>query len=110
MILLNGTQYVEAARVLGENLYHDSNGDVPQMIEQGFLRCLSRKPDAREMQIATQLYAEQLAHFKEAPKEAEALLKVGNAKHDKTVSAAEAAAATVLAQTLMNHDACVVKR
>jgi cytochrome c553 len=110
MILLNGTQYVEAARVLGEKLYMESKGDVPLMIEQGFLRCLSRKPDAKEIEIVTQLYAEQLAHFKEAPKDAEALLKVGNAKRDASVPAPEAAATTVLAQTLMNHDACVVKR
>ena len=46
LILLNGTQYVEAARVLGEKLWLESNGDVPKMIESGFLKCLSRQPDA----------------------------------------------------------------
>jgi LPS O-antigen subunit length determinant protein (WzzB/FepE family) len=80
------------------------------MIESGFLRCLSRKPDVKEVQICTQLYQEQLTHFKAAPKEAEELLKTGNAKRDASVPAPEAAAAAVLAQALMNHDACVVKR
>ena len=110
LIMLNGTQYVEAARVLGEKLHHDCQGDLPRMIEEGFLRCLSRPPDAREARIVTQLYDEQLAHFKGAPKEAELLLKTGNAKHDASIPAFEAAAATVLAQALLNHDACVVKR
>ncbi len=64
MILLNGTQYVEAARVLGEKLLQDTKGDVNAMIAQGFLQCLSRKPDARETQIMRQLYEEQLALFK----------------------------------------------
>jgi hypothetical protein len=110
LILLNGVQYVEAARVLGEKLYREAEGDLPKMIELGFLRCLSRKPDAKEVQICTQLYQEQLAHFKAMPKEAEALLKTGNAKRDATVPVTEAAAAAVLAQALLNHDACIVKR
>jgi hypothetical protein len=110
LILLNGVQYVEAARVLGEKLHLEAKGELPKMIESGFLRCLSRKPDAQEVQICTHLYQEQLAHFKAVPKEAEELLKTGNAKRDASVPAPEAAVAAVLAQALMNHDACVVKR
>ena len=109
-VLLNGIQYVEAARMLGENLYRDANGDVKQMAKMAFLRCLSRPPDERELEIVSQLYAEQLAHYKAAPSEAEQLLKTGNAKHDPKIPAAEAAAATMLSQALLNHDACVVKR
>ena len=109
-ILLNGVQYVEAARVLGEKLHKDANGDVRAMIEHCFLRCLSRKPDAKEIEIATHLYNEQLAHFRQSPGEAEKLMKTGNAKRDPAISAPEAAAAAVLAQALLNHDACVVKR
>jgi hypothetical protein len=110
LILLNGVQYVEAARVLGETLHQEANGDLAKMIELGFLRCLSRQPDERERQICTQLYQEQLAHFKTVPQEAEELLKVGAAKRNAQLPLPEAAAATVLAQALLNHDACVVKR
>ncbi|MBN8419721.1 MAG: DUF1553 domain-containing protein [Verrucomicrobia bacterium] len=110
LILLNGVQYVEAARVLGEKLHLETKGDLPKMIELAFLRCLSRKPDAKEISICTQLYQEQLTHFKASPKEAEELLKTGNAKRDASIALPEAAAAAVLAQALLNHDACVVKR
>jgi hypothetical protein len=110
LILLNGTQYVEAARVLGEKLYHEARGDVGAMIEGAFLRCLSREPDMREREVVAQLYREQLDYFRKKPDEAAALLKNGRAKAAEDISAPEAAAATVLAQTLMNHDACVVKR
>jgi cytochrome c553 len=110
LILLNGVQYVEAARVLGENLHRYAKGDVAKMIDMGFQLCLSRDPDAKERTICTQLYQEQLAHFQVVPKEAEALFKTGNAKRDATIPLPEAAAAAVLAQALMNHDACVVKR
>ena len=110
LILLNGTQYVEAARVLGTKLHRESHGDVAAMIEQGALRCLSRRPDERERQILSRLYEEQLAHFRAHPEGAAALLKIGNAEPDATIPSAEAAAATVLAQALLNHDECVVKR
>ena len=79
------------------------------MIEQAFLRCLSRRPDARESEILTRLYREQLDHFTQHPAEAERLLKIGHAPRDAKIAAPQAAAATVLGQALLNHDACVVK-
>ncbi len=110
LILLNGVQYVEAARVLGESLHRDAKGDPPKMIEQAFVRCLSRRPDAREIEIVTRLYREQLDHFTQHAAEAEQLLKIGNTPRDVTIPAPQAAAVTVLAQALLNHDECVVKR
>ena len=110
LVLLNGIQYVEAARVLGETLHRDASGNTSTMIEQGCLRCLSRKPDERETQILSQLYNEQLDHFRSRPTDAEELLKTGQAPHDSTIPAIDAAAATMLAQALLNHDECVMKR
>ncbi|MEZ0388799.1 MAG: DUF1553 domain-containing protein [Verrucomicrobium sp.] len=110
LILLNGTQFVEAARVLGEKLHREHAGNLEGMIEAGFLTCLSRRPDERERSIARQLYTEQLEVFRKQPKEAWALLGNGNAPRDIDIPAPEAAAATVLAQVLLNHDVCVVKR
>ena len=108
LILLNGTQFVEAARVLGQTLVKESNGDVGRMIEMGMLRCLSRKPDAREKEILTRLWEEQKAHFAGRPEEAKKLMSIGSAPMEG--DAVSVAAATVLAQALMNHDESVVKR
>ncbi len=110
LILLNGIQYVEAARVLGESLHRDASGSVPAMIEQGCLRCLSRRPDQRETEILTQLYDEQLEHFRSHPADAEELLKIGQFPHDTNITPINAAAAAILAQALLNHDECVMKR
>ncbi len=110
LILLNGVQYVEAARVLGESLHRQFDGDIPKMVEQACMLCLSRRPDQREMNILTQLYQEQLAHFASRSTEAEELLKIGSVPRDVSIPTAQAAAATILAQALLNHDACVVKR
>ena len=110
LILLNGEQYVEAARVLGQTLFLEAKGGPGRMTESGFLRCLSRKPNPKEREICARLFAEQLAHFSNAPAEAEALLQTGQAKRDPSIPAPQAAAAAVLAQALLNHDECVVKR
>ena len=110
LILLNGVQFVEAARVLGARLHREHNGELDAMIRAGFLRCLSRLPDAREVEICRQLYAEQLAHYRDRPQEAEAFLQNGVAPPESGVPAVEVAAAGQLALALLNHDACVVKR
>lgn len=110
LILLNGVQYVEAARVLGETLHSETSGDLSKMIEQGCLRCLSRHPDAQEVEILSKLYREQLEYFQSHAGDAEQLLKIGQKPRIESISVPEAAAATVLAQALLNHDECVVKR
>lgn len=107
---MNGTQYVEAARVLGERLHQEANGNASRMIEIGFLKCLSRTPDEKEKQICMELYREQLLHFQQSPEEAKALMKQGQFPIHPKIPLAEAAASTLLAQALLNHDACVVKR
>lgn len=110
LILLNGTQFVEAARVLGTTLLQESGGDLNRLIELGVVRCLSRRPDAQEVAILKQLWEEQRAHFAQRPEEAAALAGVGRAVVPEGCKAEEVAAATLLAQALLNHDECVVKR
>jgi len=110
LVLLNGIQYVEAARVCGEKLHRDNHGDVSKMIENGCRLCLSQSPSPKESEILGRLYREQLEHFRAHPADADLLLKIGNAPRDKEIPGPEAAAATILAQALLNHDFCVVKR
>lgn len=110
LVLLNGPQYVEAARALGSLLHSKHGGHLESMIEDAFLACLSRFPDAAERRILADLYHEQLNHFQAHPDEAAALLKVGQTPHNPQVPPAEAAAAAVLAQALFNHDGSVVKQ
>ncbi len=110
LILLNGTQFVEAARVLGETLHRQGRGDPARMIEAGFLRCLSRMPDEREKAICLQLYQEQLQYFTAHPDEATGWLNVGQIPRNPNISLPQTAASAVLAQALLNHDACVLKR
>ena len=110
LVLLNGPQYVEAARVLGERLHKTYGANLEGMIDEAFLACLSRFPDPKEREIVASLYNEQLDHFRAHQEEAVALLKVGQTPVDRTLAVEEVAAATVLAQTLLNHDGSIVKQ
>ena len=110
LILLNGPQYVEAARVVGEKLQASFGSDLRGMTEEAFILCLSRYPDDKEREIAAALYSEQLAHFRAHPEEAESLLTIGSVPRKAGLTPAETAAATILAQALLNHDGSVVKQ
>ncbi|MBL8816117.1 MAG: DUF1553 domain-containing protein [Planctomyces sp.] len=110
LILLNGVQYVEAARVLGQELWVLSNGNPDAMITEGCMRCWSRQPDKVELRILKQLWTEQVQHFDVHPEDASQLLAIGGRKRNTEINPSHAAAATILAQALMNHDECVVKR
>jgi hypothetical protein len=87
LILLNGPQFTEAARVLADKLLAETKQDRAALIRRAFQHCLSREPDAKELAICQQLLTEQRAHLQD-----------------------ESKAAAVLVLTLMNHDECVVKR
>lgn len=110
LILLNGPQFVEAARVAGINAWAASQGDLSSTIEELSLRFISRKPAEEEALILTALFDEQLDYFKENTAAAKELLSIGHSPMDSDHGIAESAAVTVLAQTLMNFDEAVVKR
>jgi hypothetical protein len=110
LVLLNGPQYVEAARVMAERLIAEGGDTLRQRIEHGFRLATGRRPDLSETAILEQLHAEQFAHYRGQPAEASALLKVGArpvaAGHDP----AEVAALAALCQGLLNYDETYTKR
>ena len=109
LVLLNGPQFVEAARVLAEQLHREHGGRRDEIVAQAFRRLVSRPPDAVEQAILVRLFDEQLACFRAAPGLATAHLGVGRTPRDAALPAPEVAATAALVNLLMNHDAVVVK-
>jgi hypothetical protein len=109
-VLLNGPQFVEAARVLGEALWRETGGTRDALVAAACQRVLGRLPDAVEAKILGRLHDEQLAWFQTHSDAAVAGLKVGARAADEKLPPAEVAAAAVVVNTLMNHDSFVVKR
>lgn len=108
LVLLNDTQFLEAARVLAESLWRDPVADG--RFERAFQRVLGRAPKPSEARILRQLFEEQRAYFSQKPEEAVQLLKTGEKPVDPSLSPVDLAAATLVVSTLMNHDEFVMKR
>lgn len=110
LALLNDEQLVEAARFLAERMLKHG-GDSDQMrVTWAFRETTGRRPSAREVQLLTELLAEQRLLFEHDTAAAAQLLKVGQKPASANLSPADLAAATVVAQALMNLDEVVYRR
>ncbi len=99
LVLLNGTQFLEAAR----NLAEKTSQEHPHFVncaQQIYLTLTARKPDETELSILTQLYEEQLTHYQENLSEVKKFLSQGQSKPTETTP--QLAALTALTQALMN--------
>ncbi|HEY7154262.1 MAG TPA: DUF1553 domain-containing protein, partial [Gemmataceae bacterium] len=110
LALLNDPQIVEAARFLGQRMLKEGGKTTKEQIAWLFRVTTGRPATYREMSILARLFAEQKELFKSDPKAAAKLLAVGDARNDPKLNAVDAAASTVLALTILNHDEAVMRR
>ena len=108
--MLNDPQFIEAARVLAEKILSQESRNPNSIIDAAFQELLGRKPDGREEKICTQLFEEQLAIFKNDSGAVQNILSIGEFPKESKVPSEQLAAATMLLNTLMNHDEFVMKR
>jgi hypothetical protein len=112
-VLLNGPQYVEAARGLAERVTvrHGAGDDSLDTTLGDIFRVLtSRAPDEGELAILRQLYQRQFEYFTADPQRTTAYLSVGDAAFDSSLPGPHVAALTVVVGTVMNFDQSVMKR
>ena len=107
LVMLNGTQFVEAARVLAGNLLAKHQDDQHAIISEAFQQLTSQQPTSKQLEILVQLFDEQLEIFREHPERAEKLLSIGSATQASPADAPRHAAATILVNAIMNLDECV---
>jgi len=110
LVLLNGPQFVEAARVLAERLLVEHAGRPDEAVAMAFERLTSRPPDAAEREILARMHAAQLAWYRAHVDEAAKLVAVGQRQPAAGLDPAEVAAAAGVIGALLNYDGCVVKR
>ena len=110
LVLMNGPQFVEAARKLGESMVREHGDNIRSIINKMFRKLTSREPSEREIVLMQKLHKEQLANFQKDNKATEAFLGVGASPNAIDLDKPQVAAAGVLAKALMNFDEAVVKR
>ena len=109
LVLMNDVQFVEAARVLAQDVMKQHATDE-QRIRAAFARLATRQPNKLELQILQKGLNEQRREFRKNISGAIGLIDVGDSEPDKTFRATELAAMTVTVQTIMNLDAVVWRR
>jgi hypothetical protein len=110
LVLLNDVQFVEAARALAVAVTK-SNRQLPEQIDDAFLRLTGRHPDVTERNLLTDVYNEQLALFADkSQQDAAAFTKLGETKFDPKTNSAHVAALAVTCQTILNLDATIFER
>ena len=110
LVLMNDPQFVEAARKLGERMLTEGGETLTAQLKYGFRRVTSRYPTPAEVEVFGNLYDEEYTKFKDAPKEADELLSVGILPRDEKLDQSQAAAMTMVASMMLNHDEAYMKR
>jgi hypothetical protein len=109
-VLMNGPQFVEAARVLAERLLAEYDGQTDRALERAFELLTSRRPDDEEREIVRRMHAAQREWYAARPEEAGKLVAIGDRKPDESLPASDVAALASVINALMNYDESVVKR
>jgi hypothetical protein len=109
LVLMNDPQFVEAARLLGERMMKETNGDISMQITFAFRVLTGRKPQKEELKILENLYDEEFNIFKKDSKKTKDWLSTGEYPIDKNLDKPQLAACAFIASTIMNFDEFVIK-
>ena len=110
LVLLNDPQMVEASRHVAGRMLREAGVGTERQVRFAFALVTGRRPSRDEVAVMARLMDEQEAQFQRDLPAAERLLKVGDKPVPGEHPPARLAAATVLAQLLLNHDEAVMRR
>ena len=108
LLLLNETQYVEAARMLAERALRQG-GKREDRIAFMFRLTTCRQPDAKETVELLAAYRAQKEEYARDPAAAKKFIHVGETKPDPKFDPVEVAAWTMVANVLLNLDEVLTK-
>ena len=108
LVLLNGPQFVEAARAAAQKLIEQHGDNRDRIVENAFRLLTGRFPGYKERETLGRLLAEQETVFADT-NQAKSFLSTGEFKA-KADNPTWLAAVTVLVSTLMNFDESISKR
>ena len=109
-VLMNGPQFVEAARVLSETILNEINEDHDAALVYLFRTLTGRRPDQSELTILSDLYSQQLEYFTSNSEKAAAYLKTGQRQANPKLDTNRLAALSTVANALFSFDEVVNRR
>jgi hypothetical protein len=102
LALLNDPTYVEAARVLAEQVMRKAGTNVDDRINWTFMRALDRKPNIEEMRVLDGLARKQINRYANHPDDASKLIGAGEWAVPKDIKPQELAAWTSISRVVLN--------
>ncbi|GAA0527153.1 DUF1553 domain-containing protein [Chitinophaga japonensis] len=108
LVTLNDPTFIEASRVLGEQMCKAGNNR--QAIIDTYRKLTGRRPAPKELELLTALRNQEQQRFRQHPAKARGWLHTGQHAADKNLAPALIAANTVVANTILNSDAALTKR
>ncbi len=109
LLLLQGPQYVEAARHLAQRMMTEGGQSIEPRIAFGFELATAREPNDKEIAVIARVYRDRLTRFQQDPQAADKMLSVGDSPRDRKLDTAEHAAWTEVARLLLNLDETITK-
>ena len=104
LVTLNDVQFVEAARHFAQRMMLEGGDSPEQRLAFAYLQATAREPSQTERDAMLNVFTAAHAYYKNAPEAATQLLGFGESKRDETLDAAEHAAWTVVASSILNLD------
>ncbi|MBA4850002.1 DUF1553 domain-containing protein [Emticicia sp. BO119] len=108
LVTLNDPTFMEAAKVIGEQMCRTSNKQ--EAIIQAYRKLTGRKPSTKEVNLLLQLQQKEQIKFKNIPEKAKGWLNAGQYTVSLDLDQSLVAANTVVASTILNSDATLTKR
>lgn len=108
LVTLNDPTFVEAAKVIGEQMSKNTN--TRKAITDAYRKLTGRTPLEQEVDLLTKLQFTEHKKFKAHPEKAKGWLNAGQYQTDKRLDSSLLAANTVVASTILNSDASLTKR
>ncbi|MCA9171587.1 MAG: DUF1553 domain-containing protein, partial [Planctomycetales bacterium] len=110
LVLLNGPQFVEAARALSATELARHGDDERAALAAVFRKLTSRQPNEKQLSMLWDLYESQRTAFQAQPAERDAYLANGRYVADEKLDRDRLAALSVVTNALFSYDGCVTKR
>jgi len=109
LTMMNNKTFVEASRFLAERMMKPKGQGPRQRIAEAFRRVTSRDPRKAELDLLINDFQFYQKDFQKNPKAAKRLISLGERPRDSRQPAAQLAAYTLLANTLLNLDEAVMQ-
>ena len=108
LVLLNDPTFVEAAKVIGENMARID--DPKSSIAEAFTQLTGKHPNNQELELLLKVRNREYEIFKQHPEKSKGWLEAGEYEVDPNLDQQLIAANAIVASVILNGDVAITKR